>query len=162
MCQSVPDLAAVRTHPFLMLRMISEFLQPGFRETGPALELVLCLLVVVTGYLLSASIGFLGLARRGLLKQAGVLALTPLHWLLLSIAARTLSLEKDRARARQSVAAEEQHPVAARTRASSRGFEAARRTRPDPGLQVAFQVGGGFLRPPHEVEWRDKTALLVH
>ncbi len=80
-------------HPVLMLRMISEFLQPDFRETSPVLELVLCLLIIVAGYLLSAAIGFLGLAQRGLLKQAGVLALTPLHWLLLSIAAWWAALE---------------------------------------------------------------------
>jgi hypothetical protein len=59
--------------------MISGSLQVGFRENGLGLELAFCLLVVVTGYLLSASIGFLGLAQRGLLKQSGVLALTPLH-----------------------------------------------------------------------------------
>jgi hypothetical protein len=42
---------------------------------------------------LSACIGFLGLAQRGLLRQAGVLALTPLHWLLLSIAAWRAAVE---------------------------------------------------------------------
>jgi len=41
--------------------------------------------------LLSASIGFLGLPQRGLLKQ--VLALTPLHSLLLSIAAWRAAVE---------------------------------------------------------------------
>jgi len=73
--------------------MISGSLEPGFRENGSSLDLALCLLVVVTGYLLSASIGFLGQAQRGLLKQAGVLALTPLHWLLLSIAAWWAAVE---------------------------------------------------------------------
>ena len=80
-------------HPVLMLRMISASLQPGLRESGSGLELAFCLLVVVTGYPLSASIGFLGLTRRGLLKQAGVLVLTPLHWLLLSIAAWWAAIE---------------------------------------------------------------------
>jgi hypothetical protein len=78
-------------HPVLMLRMISEFLQPDFRENASALAL--CLLIVAPGYLLTAAIGALGLAQRGLLKQAGVLALTPLHWLLLSIAAWWAALE---------------------------------------------------------------------
>jgi glycosyltransferase XagB len=73
--------------------MISASLQPGLRESGSGLELAFCLLVVVTGYPLSASIGFLGLTRRGLLKQAGVLVLTPLHWLLLSIAAWWAAIE---------------------------------------------------------------------
>jgi hypothetical protein len=41
----------------------------------------------VIGYLTSALLGRLGLSRRGLLASAGVLVLTPLHWLLLSLAA---------------------------------------------------------------------------
>ncbi len=39
------------------------------------------------GYLVSAGLGWLGLSRRGLTANAWVLLLTPLHWLLLSIAA---------------------------------------------------------------------------
>jgi len=42
---------------------------------------------VIVGYLSSAFLGWLGLARRGLLASAWVLLLTPLHWLLLSLAA---------------------------------------------------------------------------
>ncbi len=42
---------------------------------------------VVVGYLASALIGGLGLKRRGLLANAWILLLTPLHWLLLSLAA---------------------------------------------------------------------------
>jgi cellulose synthase/poly-beta-1,6-N-acetylglucosamine synthase-like glycosyltransferase len=42
---------------------------------------------VVIGYLTSAFLGWLGLMRRGLLSTAWVLLLTPLHWLLLSLAA---------------------------------------------------------------------------
>jgi cellulose synthase/poly-beta-1,6-N-acetylglucosamine synthase-like glycosyltransferase len=42
---------------------------------------------VVIGYLASAFIGGLGLVRRGLLANAWILLLTPLHWLLLSLAA---------------------------------------------------------------------------
>ena len=41
----------------------------------------------VIGYLSSGFLGWLGLMRRGLLSSAWVLALTPLHWLLLSLAA---------------------------------------------------------------------------
>lgn len=39
------------------------------------------------GYLVSAGLGLLGLSRRGLMANAWVLLLTPVHWLLLSIAA---------------------------------------------------------------------------
>jgi len=42
---------------------------------------------VVIGYLTSAFLGWLGLLRRGLLPMAWVLLLTPVHWLLLSLAA---------------------------------------------------------------------------
>ena len=42
---------------------------------------------VVIGYAASAFLAWLGLARRGLASTAWVLALTPLHWLLLSLAA---------------------------------------------------------------------------
>src|SRR5665213_727767 len=42
---------------------------------------------VVIGYATSAFLGWFGLARRGLLSTAWVLLLTPLHWLLLSLAA---------------------------------------------------------------------------
>jgi cellulose synthase/poly-beta-1,6-N-acetylglucosamine synthase-like glycosyltransferase len=42
---------------------------------------------VVVGYLTSAFLGWLCLLRRGLLPMAWVLFLTPLHWLLLSLAA---------------------------------------------------------------------------
>jgi cellulose synthase/poly-beta-1,6-N-acetylglucosamine synthase-like glycosyltransferase len=41
----------------------------------------------VIGYLTSAFLGWLGLARRGLRSTAWVLLLTPVHWLLLSLAA---------------------------------------------------------------------------
>jgi cellulose synthase/poly-beta-1,6-N-acetylglucosamine synthase-like glycosyltransferase len=41
----------------------------------------------VAGYLASAVLGFIGLKRRGLTRIVWVLLLTPLHWLLLSIAA---------------------------------------------------------------------------
>ena len=70
--------------------------------------------------------------------------------------------EADRARARQGFAAEKQHTLFARTRAPSWRLETARRTRADPGLEVASQIGGGFLRPPLETERRNEAALLVH
>lgn len=42
---------------------------------------------VIAGYLASAFLGWMGLKRRGLLRNAWILLLTPLHWLLLSLAA---------------------------------------------------------------------------
>lgn len=42
---------------------------------------------IAIGYLTSVFLGWLGLSHRGLLASAWVLVLTPLHWLLLSLAA---------------------------------------------------------------------------
>ncbi|MGC2690710.1 MAG: hypothetical protein WA375_24395 [Pseudolabrys sp.] len=80
-------------HPIFMLRMIFELLRPGSREDYPSIQFVLYLLIIAAGYLLSAFIGCFGLARRGMLKKVGVLTLTPLHWLLLSIAAWWAAVE---------------------------------------------------------------------
>lgn len=44
-------------------------------------------MTIATGYLSTAVIGLIGLARRGLLREAWVLALTPVYWVCLSIAA---------------------------------------------------------------------------
>jgi cellulose synthase/poly-beta-1,6-N-acetylglucosamine synthase-like glycosyltransferase len=41
---------------------------------------------IIIGYAISAFLAWCGLARRGLRSTAWVLALTPLHWLLLSLA----------------------------------------------------------------------------
>ena len=41
----------------------------------------------ILGYLVSAGLGWIGLARRGLSANAWVLLLTPVHWLLMSAAA---------------------------------------------------------------------------
>ena len=92
---------------------------------------------VVIGYLTSAFLGWLGLRRRGLLGTAGVLMLTPLHWLLLSLAAwralyqldlLTLCLGKDRAWFGEKFAPCRPHDaLVARVGASSHGAQAIRR-----------------------------------
>ncbi len=47
----------------------------------------LYVMTLITGYLLSALLGFIGLSRRRLLRSAGYLVLLPFYWLLLSVAA---------------------------------------------------------------------------
>ena len=42
---------------------------------------------LTAGYLTSATLGLLGLKRRGLLRHGWVLLLMPVHWVLLSVAA---------------------------------------------------------------------------
>ncbi len=59
------------------------------RETG-MIALVMTGLhggTLIAGYAVSALLGFIGLAHRGLRRCAWVLLLMPLHWLMLSLAA---------------------------------------------------------------------------
>jgi len=77
-------------HPvFLVLFAIS--LAKGWAPlTGDPIALVLTTLsgsALVSGYLTSATLGLIGLKRRGLLRQSYVLLLMPIHWVLLSAAA---------------------------------------------------------------------------
>jgi len=51
----------------------------------PYIELYLA--TIAAGYLTTVTIGVMGLAKRGLLREAPVLALTPIYWLCLSLAA---------------------------------------------------------------------------
>ncbi|MEJ2435369.1 MAG: hypothetical protein P8Y53_20285, partial [Pseudolabrys sp.] len=62
---------------------------PRWRGDGAAVAIPAALYAasIVIGYLTSAFLGWVGLARRGLKDVAWVLLLTPLHWLMLSLAA---------------------------------------------------------------------------
>src|SRR4051794_3839998 len=96
-------------------------------------------ITLVAGYLISALLGLIGLARRRLLGCAWVLLLIPLYWLLLSLAAwRALFQLEDRTRARPH--------LPPRCRSS----------------EIALQIRRRFFRTPLHVEWRNEAALLVH
>lgn len=58
---------------------VSSFLASNFAELHVA--------AIASGYLSTVVIGLIGLSRRGLLREAWILALTPLYWICLSIAA---------------------------------------------------------------------------
>jgi hypothetical protein len=62
---------------------------PMWKGGGPQVAILAGLYgtSVVIGYCTSAFLGWFGLARRNLLSTAWVLLLTPLHWLMLSLAA---------------------------------------------------------------------------
>ena len=82
---------AALVHPLFMAALIYSVasgapMWRGDSATGAILAAVYGMTVVI-GYLSSAFLGWLGLLRRGLLPLAWVLLLTPLHWLLLSLAA---------------------------------------------------------------------------
>src|SRR2546423_1724008 len=60
---------------------------PVGADLASAVLAALCGAALVAGYVASATLGLLGLKRRGLLRHGFVLLLMPLHWLLLSLAA---------------------------------------------------------------------------
>ena len=86
---------AALVHPLFLAGLIYSMATgfPMWRGDGTATALaVLYGSTVVIGYLTSAFLCWLGLYRRALLPTAWVLLLTPVHWLLLSLAAwRALS-----------------------------------------------------------------------
>lgn len=78
-------------HPLLLGEILARAVLSAFDSsvssffTKPFIELYLA--TIAAGYLTTVVIGLMGLARRGLLREAWVLALTPIYWLCLSIAA---------------------------------------------------------------------------
>lgn len=82
---------AALVHPLFLAGLIYSVASgfPMWRGDGTATAALAVLYgsTVVIGYLTSAFLGWLGLYRRALLPTAWVLLLTPVHWLLLSLAA---------------------------------------------------------------------------
>jgi hypothetical protein len=85
------NVLAALVHPLFMSGLIYSVASGSPPWRGGSLTVTVLAMVygtsVVIGYLTSAFLGWLGLMRRGLLSTAWVLVLTPLHWLLLSLAA---------------------------------------------------------------------------
>jgi hypothetical protein len=82
---------AALVHPLFMGGLIYSLAAgaPMWKGRGVAVAVLAGLYgtSVVIGYCASAFLGWFGLLRRGLLSTAWVLLLTPLHWLMLSLAA---------------------------------------------------------------------------
>jgi len=85
------NVLAALVHPLFMGGLIYSLASGElmWRSDSVAVTILAALYgaTIVIGYLTSVFLGWLGLARRGLLASAWVLVLTPLHWLLLSLAA---------------------------------------------------------------------------
>ncbi|HEY1473039.1 MAG TPA: glycosyltransferase family 2 protein [Pseudolabrys sp.] len=82
---------AALVHPLFMAALIYSVASgtPIWRSDSATIVVLAAIYgtTAVIGYLTSAFLGWLGLLRRGLLSSAWILLLTPLHWLLLSLAA---------------------------------------------------------------------------
>lgn len=71
----------------LAVRLASGLLWADKVSTFDQVLTGLYLMTLISGYLLSGLLGFIGLSRRRLLRSAGYLVLLPFYWLLLSAAA---------------------------------------------------------------------------
>ncbi|MGA7974474.1 MAG: glycosyltransferase [Pseudolabrys sp.] len=85
------NVLAALAHPLFLIGLATVALTGAPLWTDDTVTGVVLLSIYVStatlGYLVSAGLGLLGLSRRGLAASAWVLLLTPLHWLLLSLAA---------------------------------------------------------------------------
>ena len=85
------NVLAALVHPIFLATLLAE---SAFGEALPwqdsgagAVLAVLYGVIALAGYLVSAMLGWIGLARRGLRREAWALLLMPVYWLLLSAAA---------------------------------------------------------------------------
>lgn len=81
---------AALVHPLFLIGLVAASLSGAPPWSGDNLSVAFLVALygttAVSGYVISIVLGWLGLWRRGLLSTAWVLILTPLHWLLLSLA----------------------------------------------------------------------------
>jgi cellulose synthase/poly-beta-1,6-N-acetylglucosamine synthase-like glycosyltransferase len=76
-------------HPVFMAGLVYELIALISRGYDAAIgvRIAVCLVTAALGYCVSATLGWLGLAHRGVRKKFRILFWTPVHWLLLSFAA---------------------------------------------------------------------------
>jgi cellulose synthase/poly-beta-1,6-N-acetylglucosamine synthase-like glycosyltransferase len=85
------NILTALAHPLLIGEILLRSVLSVFDSSIPSFFskpfIELYLATIAAGYLTTIAIGLMGLARRGLLHEAWVLALTPVYWLCLSAAA---------------------------------------------------------------------------
>jgi cellulose synthase/poly-beta-1,6-N-acetylglucosamine synthase-like glycosyltransferase len=82
------NVLAALVHPFFLIALAAWLLGGHSLQTAIALEAApVFAATLVCGYLSTILLDVIGLRRRGLLVHAWILIFTPLHWLLLSLAA---------------------------------------------------------------------------
>ena len=142
---------AALVHPFVTCALIYSLVHASWQHMQSELLgiglIVLQSTTFVTGYAASILLGLFGLARRKLLRHAGILLLTPILWFLLSLAAwrgliqlmrNPYHWEKDRAWSREDFA---------------EGSQA---------LEIFLQVCRSFFRLAAQVERGNEIAVFVH
>jgi cellulose synthase/poly-beta-1,6-N-acetylglucosamine synthase-like glycosyltransferase len=75
-------------HPVFVAGLIYELISlisQGY-DAAIVIRIAVCLVTAAIGYSVSAFLGWLGLSNRSVLKKICILAWTPVHWLLLSLA----------------------------------------------------------------------------
>src|SRR5690606_21344146 len=80
-------ILAALVHGLFAVRIATSIAGAPPENLGAWLVLSLYATSLVLGYGVAATLGTIGLARRGLIRVAWVLALMPIYWLLLSLAA---------------------------------------------------------------------------
>lgn len=143
-------VAAALVHSLFAAQLIWSVAAAQFGDDPTPLPLGFHALTLLAGYLISALLGLIGLARRRLLGCAWALLLMPAYWLLLSLAAwRALfQLVLDPYRWEKT-----EHGLARTSRRATNNSEQ---------LEKSLKVGRRLFRPPLHVEGRDETAILVH
>ena len=83
------SLLAVLIHPFFMVLLCYALIAQSPPQAIAAMggDAPLFIATLVAGYASTIAVDLVGLRRRGLLRHAWVLLLTPLHWFMLSLAA---------------------------------------------------------------------------
>jgi cellulose synthase/poly-beta-1,6-N-acetylglucosamine synthase-like glycosyltransferase len=82
------NVLAALSHPIFLAGLCYLLLrQPSLRDGEISADTLLFAATFLSGYVASIVLGAVGLRRRNLLATSWVLALMPLHWLLLSLAA---------------------------------------------------------------------------
>lgn len=85
------NILTALAHPLLLGELLIRSVMSLFDDNvssffaKPFIELYLA--TIAAGYLTTVIVGLIGLAKRKLLSEAWILALTPLYWICLSIAA---------------------------------------------------------------------------
>src|SRR5262249_28587260 len=82
-------------HPAVLMSAFWKLGEVGCGENPAAarIHLTCCLATAAFGYFVSAMFGWLGLRHRGLPKKFQILVWTPIHWILLSVAAYWAAIE---------------------------------------------------------------------